>query len=107
MQRHFLTASLQRPVCSLGIDCQFTSSPTQPLNLQIALRCQASQALSVWQGGTQARGKDDEEGAGPAAKGKKQKAGAAGKKPAKKPAAKAARKKPAKAAGGARGKKKK
>lgn len=61
------------------------------------------------QGGTQAKGKDDEEDAGLAGKTKKQKAGAAGKKPAKKkPAgAKATRKKPGKAAAGAKGKKKK
>lgn len=69
----------------------------------------AHELRSPAQGGTQAKGKDDEEGAGPAGRTKKQKTGAAGKKPAKKkPAgAKAVRKKPGKAVAGAKGKKRK
>jgi len=73
--------------------------------LELVLRHQPS--FSLVQGGTQAKGKEDEDGAGPIGKVKKQKAGAAGKKSAKKAGAKTVRKKPGKAAAGGKGRKKK
>ena len=61
----------------------------------------------AFQGGTQAKGQDDEAGTATAGKAKKAKAGGAAKKAAKKAGVKPARKKPGKAAAGAKGRKKK
>ena len=61
----------------------------------------------AFQGGTQAKGQDDEAGTATAGKAKKAKAGGVSKKAAKKSGAKPVRKKPGKATAGAKGRKKK